>query len=176
MSSKLALLLPAISLIFLLQTLFRKRMKRYLKFPIFILAAVVVVFDVFVYLVFTVNCIEMGVRYSTAFNCIRWVYPTLDFTLMIVLSLLALAFALLAIARGWNKKINYTLGTVVLFLGVLFRLFVLLEATEAISLTSGSSNFLMFEIFSIIILYGLVSAAIYFSIFFLGLFTARIHR
>jgi hypothetical protein len=174
MSSKLALLLPIISLIYLLQTLFRRQLKTYLKFSFAVISLAVLVFDVFAYLMFSVNCIEMGLRYNTEFDCIRWIYPTLDFTIMVVLSLLALAFAFLGVARGWNRKINYTLGSLVLFVGVISRLFVLIEATDAISLTHGSSNYLIFEIFSIIIVYGLISSVIYFVILLLGIITARI--
>lgn len=174
MSSKLALLLPIISLVYLLQTLFRKQLNSYLKFSVAAISLAVLVFDVFVYLMFSVNCIEMGMRYATDFDCIRWIYPTLDFTVMFVLSLLALAFAFLGVARGWNRKINYTLGSAVLFMGVASRLFVLIEATDAISLTRGSSNYLIFEIFSIIVVYGLISSVIYFFILLLGIITARI--
>lgn len=174
MNSKLALLLPLISLIYLLQTLFRKQLKSYLRFPIAFFSLGILVFDVFVFLVFTVNCVEMGMRYSEAFKCIRWIFPTLDFTVMVVLSLLALAFTLLGVARGWNRNLNYTLGSVVIFLGVAARLLVLFGAAEAISITDDSSNPLVFEIFSIIIVYGLISAVIYFAIFILSFFKVQI--
>lgn len=174
MNSKLALLLPFISVVYLLQTLFRKQLKSYIKFPIAVIALAVLVFDIFVYLMFSVNCLEMGMRYKTEFNCIRWVYPTLDFTIMLILSLLALASAFFGVARGWSRKVYYILGSLVLLLGVAARLFVLLGATEAISLMSGSSNYLIFEIFSIIVVYGLISSIIYLVIFLLSFLTNRI--
>lgn len=174
MNAKLALLLPLISLTYFLQTLFRRRLKNSLKFPLALFSLGIVAFDVFVFLVFTVNCMEMRMRYSETFTCIRWIFPTLDFTVMVVLSLLALAFVLLGIARGWSKNFNYTLGSAVIFLGVAARLLVLFGAAGAISLTNDSSNPLVFEIFSIIIVYGLISAIIYLAIFILGLFKVQI--
>lgn len=173
MTSKLALLLPLISLIYLFQTLFRKKLKTYFKLPLTIMSLGILVFDVFVFLVFTVNCFEAGIS-NQSYNCINWIYPTLDFKLMIIVSLVLLFLAFVGLIRQWRAKVYYTMGSVVLYLGVAVRIFILFGAAEAISISKDSSNAIVFEIFSIVIVYGLVSAAIYFSIFFLGLFTAKI--
>ncbi len=173
MGSKLAIVVPLISTIYLFQTLFKKRLKVYLKLPLTLLSFSILIFDVFVFLVFFVNCIDFG-NDRSVHNCIDWIYPTLDFKMMIAISLTFLIFAFIGLLRHWNKNFYYLIGSIVLYLGVLFRVLLLAGAAEAISISSGSSNPIVFEIFSIVIVYGLVSAAIYFSIFFLGMFTAKL--
>lgn len=175
MESKMALVLPLISLVYLFQTLLKRKVKVYYKLPLIILSCCLLVFDVFVFLVFFINCLEAGLNY-TQNQCIGWVYPTLDFKVMVVVSMVFLGFAFIGLVRNWGIKTYYTFGSIVLYIGVLFRLFLLVSAAEAISFSRGASNPVVFDIFSVVVVYGLISAAIYFSIFFLGLFTKNIHR
>ena len=173
MNSKLAILLPVITLVYLFQTMFLKRMKGWLKFPLTLLALALLVFDVFVYLVFLVNCIESG-GMGQIQHCIHWIYPTLDFEVMIIASVLLLVVAFWGLLKQWTGRSFYALGSAVLYFGVAFRVWLLIEAAEAINIAGGASGAIVFEIFSIVVVYGLVSSALYFSIFFLGMFTKSV--
>lgn len=168
----MAFLMPLISLIYLIETLTRKRFKIYLKIPMATFAFVVLIFDVFVSLVFYVNCFDVTYRYGYS-QCIGWIYPTIDFKIMLVLSLLILLTALYGTIKSWGKNTYYFLGTGVLYLGMFTRLFILVGASEAMVIAESSSNPIVYEIFSVVIVYGLLSAAIYFTVFCIGIFRPR---
>jgi hypothetical protein len=138
-------------------------------------AFVVFIFDLFVAFVFYINCLDASYRFGNE-NCLGWIYPTLDFQVMIIISFIFLCFALYGTLKNWSRRNYYTFGTIVIYLGVIARLFILAGATEAFSVADSSSNPIVFEIFSVVVIYGLVSAAFYFAIFCLGLFRPRIHR
>lgn len=139
------------------------------------LAFVIFVFDLFVAFVFYINCLDASYRFGYE-NCLGWIYPTLDFQVMIVVSFIFLGFALYGSLKNWSRKNYYTFGSIVIYLGVIARLFILAGASEAFSVAESSSNPIVFEIFSVVVIYGLVSAGFYFTIFCLGLFRPRIHR
>ncbi len=172
MNSKIAFLLPIASIIYLLDTLLKKRFKVYFKMPLATLALSVVVFDAFVSLVFYVNCLDAGYRFGNV-NCIGWIYPTLDFQIMAVISLIMLLLAMWGMLKKWGRKNYYFLGSTVLYLGVFARLFLLAGAAQAMAIADTSSNPIVFEIFSVVVVYGLVSASIYFCVFVLGIFRPR---
>lgn len=172
MNSKLAFLLPVVSIIYLLDTVFKKRFKVYFRMPLATLALSVVIFDAFVSLVFYVNCLDIGYRFGEL-KCLGWIYPTLDFQIMAVLSLVLLLIAMWGILKKWGRKNYYLLGSIVLYLGVFARLFVLAGAAQAIAIADTSSNPIVFEIFSVVVVYGLVSAVIYIGIFSIGIFRPR---
>ncbi|MBN1118878.1 MAG: hypothetical protein JXA77_16835 [Bacteroidales bacterium] len=166
MPSKVAFLLPVISLFYFFQTAFRRQIKIYIRLPLAMVAFVVVLFDLFVSLVFYFNCLDLGNRLGTQ-NCINSIYPTLDFMLMIFFSMGLLLAATFELRKSWKLK-NYAFSTLVIYIGVLFRLFVLVGAAEAISLTGAASSPIVFEVFSVVVVYGLVSAVIYLMIYSVG--------
>ncbi len=137
-------------------------------------AFVVLVFDLFVAFVFYINCLDASYRYGYE-SCLGWIYPTLDFQVMIVIYLIILGLALYGSFKNWGRKNYYTFGTIIIYLGVIARLFILAGASEAFTIAGSSSNPIVFEIFSVVIIYGFVSAAFYLTILCLGLFRPRIH-
>ena len=138
-------------------------------------AFVMLIFDLFVSLVFYINCLDATYRYGYE-NCLGWIYPTLDFQIMIGVSVIMLLIALYGTLKEWSRKSYYTLGSVVIYIGAAARLFVLAGAAEAFAIADSSSNPIVFEIFSVVVIYGMASMAIYFTIFCLGLFRPRTLR
>lgn len=169
MSSTLALVFPTASFIYLLQNILRKDANGFIRILFSLFALVLFLIDVFVFLVFYVNCHE-ATRYFHNLACLGWIYPTSDFVLMSVVSLMLLIAGLFGLARKWDRKKYFILGSVVVYLGLLTRLFVLGGASQAISATPDSSNPVVFEIFANVIVYGLVSTSIYLIIRILSLF------
>jgi hypothetical protein len=175
MVSKLAFLFPCFTLIYLIDTLFKRRFRVYFRMTLATFAFVMLIFDLFVSLVFYVNCVDVTYRYGYG-NCLGWIYPTLDFQVMIGVSIIMLVIALYGTFRDWSRKSYYTLGSVVIYFGAAARLFVLAGASQAFAIAGSSSNPIVFEIFSVVVIYGMASTAIYFTIFCLGLFRPRTLR
>ena len=169
MYSKIVFAIPIVSLVYLLQTFFFKSLKKAFRIPLVILAIGVVLFDVLVALYFYTGCYEMAINYGYE-TCLSWIYPTLDFKLMVVFSVLLLTLSVWALVAGWKKQAFYLLGALVLYLGVVFRILIFLQSIKIMANSGSMNTAIIFEFFTIIVVYGLVSAAIYSGISFLGFF------
>lgn len=172
MLSKIVFAIPLVSFIYLLQTFFFKSIRKTVRIPLFIFSIIVFAFDVVVALYFFTSCFEMTVVYGSE-TCLSWIYPTLDFKIMVVVSVLLLTLTLWAITQEWQRWTFYVMGAAVLYLGVLFRALIFLQSIKIISNTGSLNPAIVFEFFTIMVVYGLVSAFIYFAIFSLGLFRPR---
>ena len=170
MNSTLALIFPAASLLYLLQTVLRKNIRILIKILLALPALLLFVVDLFTFLVFYVNCYEAG-RYFHDLDCVNWIYPTIDFKIMVIISIILLFAGLYGLTKKWNKKKYYLIASLLIYMGLAARLFVLTEAAGAIAMANDSNNPVVFEIFSIVVVYGLVSSVIYLSVFLLGLFS-----
>jgi hypothetical protein len=169
MLSKLVFALPVISLLYLLQTFFFRPLPRIVRIPLSILAIIVLAFDLFISLYFYTSCIEMALEYGTK-TCLSWIYPTLDFKIMVVVSVIVLTISVWALVAGWSRKAFYLLGAGVVYLGVVFRGLVFLQSVKVMNITGSVNTVILFEFFTIIVVYGLVSAAVYFGISLIGFF------
>lgn len=172
MLSKIVFAIPLVSFIYVLQTFFFKSIRKSIRIPLFIFSLVMLVYDVIVALYFFTSCYEMVVKYG-AETCLSWIYPTIDFKIMVVISVLLLTLTLWAITQEWKRWTFYVIGAVVLYMGVVFRTLIFLQSIKIISNTGSMNPAIIFEFFTIMVVYGLVSAFIYFAIFSLGLFRPR---
>jgi hypothetical protein len=172
MYSKLVFFIPIISLIYVLQTFFFKSIRRVFRIPLLILAVTVFLFDLFTASYFFTACYEMVVTYGYD-NCLNWIYPTLDFKIMVAISVLLITLALWALVHEWKRLAFYMMGAIVFYLGLVLRLMVFIQSISIISNIGSVSAPIIFEFFTIIVVYGLVSAGMYFTIFFFGLLRPR---
>lgn len=172
MLSKIVFVIPLVSLIYILQTFFFKSIKRSLRIPLFILAIAMFTYDAVVALYFFTSCFEMVVVYG-AESCLSWIYPTLDFKIMVVISVFLLTLTLWALTQEWQRWSFYLIGAIVLYMGVVFRTLVFLQSIKIVSTTGTINSAIIFEFFTIMVVYGLVSAFIYIAVFSLGLFRPR---
>ena len=169
MYSKIVFSIPLVSLIFLLQTLFLKPLKKVVRIPLLTFAGVIFLFDLLIALYFYTSCYEMAVKYGYK-TCLSWIYPTLDFKVMVVVSVFLLTMSLWALVHGWQRRAFYLIGALVVYLGVVFRVLIFLQSIQIINNSGSMNSAIIFEFFTIIVVYGLVSAFIYSGISFMGFF------
>ena len=172
MLSKIVFVIPLVSFIYILQTFFFKSIRKSIRIPLLIVALVMFAYDLIVTLYFFTSCFEMVVKYG-AETCLNWIYPTLDFKIMVVISVFLLTLTLWALTQEWRRWTFYLIGAIVLYMGVMFRTLIFLQSIKIISNTGSVNSAIIFEFFTIMVVYGLVSAFIYFAIFTLGLFRPR---
>ena len=89
---------------------------------------------------------------------------------MVVLSVLILTLSVWALVAGWQKHAFYLLGSLVLYLGVVFRALIFLQSMNIIANSGSMNTAIIFEFFTIIVVYGLVSTAMYSGVMLLGFF------
>jgi hypothetical protein len=169
MSTNIVFAIPAVSLIYLTQTILYKPLKKIAKIPLLLLGSAIFFFDLLVTLYFYTGCFEMYLKYGYS-NCLNWIYPTLDFKVMVLLSIVLLTLSVWALIQQWKSGLFYLLGSAVVYLGVICRLLIFFQSLKII-LNSGSMNGnIIYEFFTIMVVYGLASAFIYTGIFLLGFF------
>ena len=169
MYSKIVFAIPAISLLYLIQTLFLRSLRKLYRVPLIVLSGLVLLFDILIALYFYTSCFEMVVHYG-AKTCLSWIYPTLDFKLMVVASVILLTISVWALVDGWTKKAFYFMGAGVLYLGLAFRLMVLIQSMRVAAISGSVNSAVLFEFFTIIVVYGLVSAVVFLGVAMLGIF------
>ena len=169
MYSKIVFAIPLISLIYFFQTLFFKTLRKLIRIPLAVLAGVILLYDVLISLYFYTSCFEMAVNFGVD-TCLSWIYPTLDFKLMVIASVLMLTISVWALVDGWSRKAFYFMGALVLYMGLVFRSLVLFQSMRVAAISGSVNSAVLFEFFTIIVVYGLVSAVIYLGVAMLGLF------
>ncbi len=169
MHTKLVFLIPLISLLFLLRTIFNKTVRKGVRFPLIGVSGLLFIFDLFIAVYFYASCCEMAITYNVD-TCLSWIYPTLDFKLMVVASVVLLTVAMWGLVAGWSGKAFFLLAGSVLFLGVGFRLAIWYQSFKVIATVGMTNAAVVFEFFTIMVVYGLVSAAIYLVVSMLGFF------
>jgi hypothetical protein len=170
MNSAIALVFPFTSFLFLLQNVFKKQISIFSRVSISLPALVMFIIDLFVYLIFYFNCNEARVFFREL-NCIGVIYPTVDFLVFSIVSLFMMVAAIIGINKKWERRNYFISGTIVIYTGFCARLFVLITSAQAISQASGSFNPVVLEIFSIVVVYGLITSVFYLIISLLGMFT-----
>ncbi|HBH49158.1 MAG TPA: hypothetical protein DDX98_10985 [Bacteroidales bacterium] len=169
MYSKIVFALPIVSLIYLLQTIFFKPIRRLIRVPLAIFALAIFIFDLLVSLYFFSSCFEMVVSYGHK-TCLSWIYPTLDFKIMVLVSVLLLTLSVWAMVAGWQRRAFYLIGASVLYLGVFFRILIFLQSMRVTAITGSVNSAIIFEFFTILVIYGLVSSVIYSCVSLMGFF------
>ncbi len=169
MHTKLVFFIPLISFLFFFRTIFIKSVKKRLRIPLMVVSFILFLFDLFIAVYFYGSCCEMAIKYNVD-TCLSWIYPTLDFKLMVVLSVLILTVAMWGLFAGWSRKAFYLLAGSVLYVGVGFRVAIWYQSIEVMSTVGITNAAVVFEFFTIMVVYGLVSAAIYLGVAMLGFF------
>ncbi len=170
MNSKLAFLIPIISLIYFIDTIRNKTINRVLKIILGVFSLSIVLLDLLIAAVFYLNCWDASRLFQNS-NCIGWIYPTIDFKLMIVLSMVIFTFSIFGLIKKWHRGIYFLFGSIIIYTGTALMIYILNDAKSAISMATGTNTIIILDIFSIVVVYGLVASMFYFAIFFIGLFT-----
>jgi hypothetical protein len=111
----------------------------------------------------------MAMQYGQV-SCLSWIYPTLDFKIMVLISVVLLTVSVWALVAGWQRRAFYLIGAMVLYIGVVFRVLIFFQSMRVAAISGSVNSSIIFEFFTIIVIYGLVSAMMYSGISFMGFF------
>jgi hypothetical protein len=175
MNSNFVFIIPLVSLIYFIDTLRHKRLHLAFKTLLGLFSFGILILNLLISLVFFVYCKEASFTSQNS-DCIGWIYPTSDFRILIVLSLVILSFSIYGLVKKWSRSTYFLLGTIIIYACNAAMIFNLAEARYAIQIAIGHNTNIILEIFSIVVVYGLVGSLFYLLIFFLGLFTRYIPR
>lgn len=170
MNSKLAFLIPLVSLLYFIDTIRNKRLNRILKILLGIFSLTIVVVDFLIAAVFYVNCWD-AMHQHVNYKCIGWIYPTLDFKILIILLLVIFTFSIFGLIKRWPRQTYFYFGSIIIYAGTTSMIMLLNGAKNAISLGVGTNTSIILDVFSIAIVYGIIASLFYLGVFFLGLFT-----
>jgi hypothetical protein len=175
MNSKFAFCIPLVSLLYFIATLKNKSLHKAVKTLLALLSIILLLINLFIAAAFYVNCWDVNHIFSNG-ECIRWIVPTTDYTLLLLLSLVLFTFAVFGLLKRWHRGIYYMFGTLVIYSGTVSMIYLLHDARDIIAVAIGSNSIIILDILSIAVVYGLTASVFYIGIFILGLFTSYIPR